>query len=84
MSLSSLLSELPKPTARGPRCSIGLLLDQLQESDPKGAEALRARLDDGTPALVLSDALMKAGHAIKATTVRRHRKRGLSNGCACE
>lgn len=83
MSLTSLLSDLPNPK-RGPRCSVGLLLERLAGEDPKGFEALVARLDDhGVSARALSEALHKAGHAVKAETIRRHRKRGTGSGCSC-
>lgn len=82
--LSSLLSDLPRPMP-GPKCTVGRLLAELATTDPEGRAALVAALDNPSVSpRVLSDALLKAGHAIRAQTVRRHRKRGLANGCACD
>lgn len=83
MSLSKYLDDLSTPK-RGPRCSVGVLLEHLAATDPKGFEALVARIDDPSVSLrLLSEALHKAGHTVKAETLRRHRKRGAGAGCSC-
>lgn len=82
--LRTALSDL-RPSARGPRCSLGALLDDLATTDPEGCAALRAALDDPTAsAPAVAAALISAGYSIRGETVRRHRKRGTATGCACE
>lgn len=82
--LLAALSDL-RPVARGPRCSIGALLDQLATTDPDGCAALRAALDNpNAPATAVAAALTASGYSIRHETVRRHRKRRSGLGCACE
>lgn len=63
---------------RGPRCSLGVLITTLDDTDRK---ALIAALDpnSGVEGSVIASALSLEGHKIKGHTVRRHR-----NGeCGC-
>lgn len=67
---------------RGPRCSIGVLLEN---ADFDVAMSLRAVLDQTTvSAKAIADALSRHGDPVTANTVARHRRRGESNGCRCE
>lgn len=83
-SLASLLSDLANPI-RGPKCYVGVLLAELAETDPEGRTALIAAIDNHSlAATVVAKALHEAGHTkVKTESIRRHRKRGTADGCAC-
>lgn len=77
-ALDSLTETKPKP---GPRCGLGLILDQL---DPASRASLETVLDK--PQIghtTIAETLQGHGFKIKATTVSRHRRAGSPNGCAC-
>lgn len=81
--LASRLSALANPQP-GPKCYVALLLADLAETDPQGRDALVASIDDHSlNATILAQALADAGYGIKTHSIRRHRKRGTGNGCAC-
>lgn len=81
--LASRLSALANPQP-GPRCYVALLLEDLATTDPQGRDALIASIDDHSlNATILARALAEAGFQIKTHSIRRHRKRGTGNGCAC-
>ena len=80
MSLADLLSEPPAPYRQGPRCTTGLLLEDLDATDPKAAEVLRAQLaNPRMPASELSRRLESAGIHLKAHTMQHHRR----GDCQC-
>lgn len=63
---------------RGPRCSLGVLITTLDETDRK---ALNEALDpnSGVEGSMIAAALRLEGHEIKGHTVRRHRNKE----CGC-
>ncbi|MYX26758.1 hypothetical protein GTY75_08755 [Streptomyces sp. SID8381] len=80
MAALARLTEQP-PAPRGPRCTVGAILDTIDDST---AQTLRALLDTRTvSATQIADALTAHGHRVQAPAVARHRRRGASNGCRC-
>lgn len=66
---------------RGPRCSVGTLLDN---ADADVAATLHAVLDMTTvSAVLIAETLSLHGDPITSYTVARHRRRGQPNGCRC-
>lgn len=83
--MSDLLADLLDADAfisrSGNRCRISKILDGL---DDKTADALRTQLDNTQiDAAALARVLEKHGHKANAHTIRRHRRRGKGDGCAC-
>lgn len=77
MSLAGRLNDQP-PVMKGPRCLMGLLLEELPKSE---AEALRKALADPKWRTTwIRDALTAEGHALSHTSVARHRR----GACQCE
>ncbi len=73
------LSEASVP--RGPRCTVGTILDAL---DATTVNQVREVLDrPGISSTQIADALTKHGHPVQAPAVARHRRRGGTNGCRC-
>lgn len=74
--MSSILEAIAAEQAafrKGPACSIGQMLDTL---DDKERVAVEGAIDDPTnPYTVLARAFTKAGHKIGAEAIRRHRSR---------
>lgn len=60
----------------GPKCSLGLLIETLPESDRK---ALLAALASGMAGAKIAAALRAEGHHMKGHTVQRHR----NQECGC-
>lgn len=78
MSFKEALDAEIAASTKGPRCSVGKLVDTL---DPDDWQALCESLD--TPAIEtakIARALARGGHSITALTVGRHRK----HECRCE
>ncbi|WP_234445158.1 hypothetical protein [Streptomyces rimosus] len=74
------LSDAP-PAPRGPRCTVGAILDAL---DAATAQKVRDVLDTrDISATQIADTLTASGHRVQAPAVARHRRRGASNGCRC-
>ncbi|MEU6632830.1 hypothetical protein ABZ905_31790 [Streptomyces parvus] len=74
------LTEAP-PAPRGPRCTVGAILDELDFST---AQKVREVLDSvAISSTQIADALTGSGHRVQAPAVARHRRRGASNGCRC-
>lgn len=68
---------------KGPQCSVGAMLSQLE---PKESAAVLAIIDDPESSLTaLSRILSKYGYTIGSKTLRRHRNRSNRDldGCAC-
>lgn len=81
--LASLLADLKAPR-KGPACQFGALLQELAKTDPQGRDALEHAVDNhGIAATIIANACMVAGHDISVHSIRRHRKRGTSDGCTC-
>ena len=77
MSLADAL-EANKTMAKGPRCTLCLLLKRMEAKD---LEVLKAALADDTfTHAAISRALQAEGHHITANTVQRHRTRGCVYG----
>lgn len=77
MSLAGRLKEQP-PLTKGPRCLMGLLLEELPKSE---AEALRRALaDPNWRTTAIREALYAEGHKLSQTSVARHRR----GACQCE
>ena len=80
MSLADLLSEPPARYRKGPRCTTGMLLEDLEVSDPAAAAALRAQLaNQRMPGPELERRLESVGIYIKARTLAYHRR----GDCQC-
>lgn len=70
--------------SKGPQCSVGQMLKQLE---PKESGAVLAVIDDPESSLTaLSRILSKYGYSINSKTLRRHRNRSNRelDGCACQ
>ncbi|MCX5182646.1 hypothetical protein [Streptomyces sp. NBC_00268] len=84
--LTGLAAELDALTSvpaahRGPRCSVGTLLDA---ADADVAASLRAVLEmTSVSSVSIAETLSRHGDLITAYTVARHRRRGEPNGCRC-
>lgn len=83
--MSDLLDDLSRirdfQQRRGSACSVGALLDTIEE---KTRDVLIKHLDDATiSAAALAKVLERHGHRINSTTIRRHRRRKMGEGCAC-
>lgn len=71
MSLADSL-EANKPTSKGPRCTVHILMEQLTPADRK---ALQAALNDASfTTAAICRALRAEGHDFGYTTMARHRK----------
>lgn len=82
-ALASQLGDL-RNLKKGPPCQMGLILAKIKADDPAGHDALIAALDDPQiHATRLTTALKAAGYEATVHSVRRHRKRGTSDGCLC-
>ncbi|MER7951963.1 hypothetical protein ABTY59_31690 [Streptomyces sp. NPDC096079] len=85
--LTGLAAELDALTSvpaapRGPRCSVGALLDT---AGGDVAASLRAVLDKpSVSATAIAETISRHGEPVTAYTVNRHRRRGAPNGCRCE
>lgn len=76
MSLAKRLENQP-PVTKGPRCTMGVLLEELPKSE---AQALRDALaDPNWRTTWIRDALQEEGHALSHTSVARHRR----GACQC-
>lgn len=65
----------------GPRCTVSIALGKMTDDEQK---ALVAVIDNpDIAATLISNALISNGHTVKSDAVRRHRKRGLAEGCRC-
>lgn len=84
-SLATALNGLIGGTVlRGPACTVGIILDDLQQTDPDGHSALVNLLDrTQVSAGQIAEVLASGGKAVSSQTVRRHRLRLRSAGCAC-
>lgn len=72
------------PVVQRPRCSVLLLLLELEKTDADAGKALLAAIDNASvPAGMISDTLAGSGHRIPEQTIRRHRKRQRTGGCLC-
>lgn len=72
MALADALKIETAASARGPRCTVCLLVTTLGKDD---AQALAAALaDDSVTSAAISRALRREGHPISEMTLRRHRK----------
>lgn len=73
-----------KAKKRGPQCSVGALLDELQETDPAGHQALIEILENrDITAPVIANALAQLGYKVHRDTIVRHRRRAKGSGCSC-
>ena len=84
-SLANALNGLiDTPALRGPACTVGRILDDLEGTDPDAHGAL-VNLIDGThvSAGQIANVLASGGKQVSSQTVRRHRLRLRSSGCAC-
>lgn len=81
----SLLDDLKNVNvAKGPKCSVARMLEQLK---PEEAEAVLNVIDDHEASLTaLSLVLKKYDFSLTAKTLRRHRQRNNRgiDGCACK
>ena len=73
MSLADAL-EANKTSARGPRCTLCVLLTKMDKADRVALDAALA--DDTFTHAAISRALKAEGYGITANTVQRHRTRG--------
>lgn len=81
MSLSEALSGLSqRRITKGPPCGTAVLLAQLP---PDERESLERVLDSHIATSLIGATLRSHGHQISNQTLRRHRKRQDSEGCAC-
>ena len=73
----------PSDMRKGSRCAVAAVLIDLDKTDPKGAEALRAVLamsQEQMPSTVIERRLRAAEHVVSATSIQRHRR----GACACQ
>lgn len=73
-----------KIVPRGPRCSVGVLLSDLQDNDPAGYKLLSEMIDNndiGSAQIV--SALAAAKVRMGRETIVRHRRRAKGTGCRC-
>ena len=84
MNLTASLAATPTRT-RGPRCSVGVLLERLDRDEPEQATNLRVALTNtDIPLSVLSRALGREGERIAPITLARHAGRpGRPRECTC-
>lgn len=82
-AISDALSGL-HATPRGPKCSVGALLDDLKDNDPAGYELLAEALHNpDIPAPQIVKALSSVGIRLHRDSILRHRRRAKGSGCAC-
>lgn len=77
MGFLSAALERQHQAAPGPKCSIGLILSKLDDSDVR---VLREALVSEMRGTQIAAALKEVGHPVSSSTVQRHR-RGL---CSCQ
>lgn len=81
--LASRLAALKNPK-KGPPCAIGVILQDLKKNDPSGYKALAESIDNHNLAATgIANTLAELGMPITVHSIRRHRKRGTAEGCAC-
>lgn len=66
------------PTRPGPRCTVGVAMEQMSDEDRAALAAAFAR--DDLPTTRIAEILQANGYDLKALTVHRHRR----GGCRCE
>lgn len=77
MGFADALTEADKPPVKGPRCSVGVTLDEMSETD---AQALQSALDNpGVRHSTIADALNAEGYRIGRDAIQRHRR----DQCQC-
>lgn len=80
--LAQALRDIPvKPILRGPRCTVGVLLDELNAEEADALEALLQNELITLPQIV--ETLYRHGHKVGEHALRRHRRRSTGTGCAC-
>lgn len=85
LDLAAALSGLSGTRAtKGPTCTVGQVLQALEQDDPDGHAALVKILDEKhVSSTLIADTLTARGHRVAAQTIRRHRLRVQSSGCSC-
>jgi hypothetical protein len=68
----ALEAEAARPVVKGPRCTVGQLLEKLDHED---AEALRAAINSDMMLETIAAAIRATGVQMSALTVSRHRRR---------
>lgn len=76
--LLALIEEAARTSGPGGKCSVGLLLKQLDEADRADLEAAIAV--ESIPAAVIARTMRSLGHRCPDDSVMRHRRKA----CACE
>ena len=77
MKLADALAALPPRLPNGPRCTVGAILDKLDDDD---RAALTAALDDDeVQGSGLARLLSSRGHKVNGNTIQRHRR----GDCSC-
>lgn len=65
----------------GPKCGLGLVLQQLS---PEDVETLNKVLNNrDISAVLIEKALIQYGHRVSRATIANHRRRG-NGGCRCD
>lgn len=78
MSFAEAAQRGPTLTVKGPKCTVGQLLDELDGPEREGLETILAA-GSGWNHEQIAEEIRAAGHYVQATTVGRHRR----NGCRC-
>jgi len=75
-SLAAALAE-QKTTIKGPRCTVGVIFDNLDTTDTL---ALTEALESTMTGQGIANALKSEGHKVPAATIQRHRRKE----CNCD
>lgn len=83
VSLADDLSKIePGTKLKGPRCTVGVLIETL---DAESAAILEAKMiDRSIPSGKIAATLLHHGHIVREHAITRHRRRANGNGCACD
>ena len=84
MSLAESLGNIAVAhVGKGPQCTVGKIVNLLNDSDALALETAIA--DPLIPLSQISIVLSEYGHSVKARTLLRHRSRGITgkDQCAC-
>lgn len=70
----------PAANRRGGRCHVSLVFEELQDADPKAADALTFQLTNkAMPATILAKRLTDGGYPLSVWALQRHRR----GDCLC-
>ena len=84
-SLAEDLVALCVSRSPGPQCGVPRVIDKIrQDISSEVADAFKARVaDPAVKASVLAEIATRHGYPLSSPTIRRHRRRGLADGCRC-